>query len=397
MATAHIESTRRFRVDLKLLLLAFAMSASACASKSPVRKDAAPAPVAGSAEAAAEAVDPSSTADPKPDPKPDPEKENFAARKPSQPPPRADEEGDCDHVGEGGVISATQSVLEEATCNSALWLDGLVGKEGGNLKAARSTEGYVETQYSYSEFFGGDTRIRARVNLELPSWEKRLSAFVGRDDEREFISDRTEKFALQSDFADVGDHDQWLAGLGYSLGSSDEYQTNASIGVASVRHPRLFVQGRGVVDLYSDRRNLFNVRSTLFWDTRRGFGVTAGGDYYRLLRKRLLFRFKNTGTVSEKKTEGLDWLSAAILYKSFGQARVLSGQSFIRGRTDADEPLREYGFRATLQIPLIKNQLIGETLAGYSWPRTDPDKSRDGSYLVGVGLKLHFGKDGDKE
>lgn len=300
----------------------------------------------------------------------------------------------CDEIGEGGMVSAAQSVLEEATCNSAQWLDGLVGKEGGNLKAYRSTEGYVETSYSHSEFFGGDTRIRARVNLELPNWQKRLSAFVGRDDEKEFISDRTEKFALRSDFADIGDNDQWLAGLGYSLASSDRFQTNASIGVASVQHPRLFVQGRGVLDLYSDRRNLLNARSTLFWNTRQGFGVTLGGDYYRLLRQRLLLRLKQSGTVSERKTEGLDWISAVILYQSFGKARVLSGQTFIRGRTDALEPLREYGFRSTLQIPLVKDQLTGELLAGYSWPRTDPTLPRDGSYLVGLGLKLYFGKDG---
>lgn len=295
----------------------------------------------------------------------------------------------CDQPEEEGTISTAQNVIEETTCVSALWLDGLMGE--GDPQAARRTSGYVETAVTWSQISGLKTRTKARVRMELPNWERRLSAFIGRDDEEEFVRDRTVRAAIRSEFPSVGEDDRWLAGLGYSLPGSKRIQTDLRLGVAGLSHPRVFLQGRGLLNVYSDDLNLVYLRSTLFWNSRLGFGTTFGADYNRLLSPRLLLRIAESGTVSQS-SDGLDWTGATILYQKLDQDRGVSWEVFVKGETQAPEPLAQYGFRSTLRSPLIENRLIGEILGGYYWQYEDEERW-EGSYLIGFGLTLPFGLD----
>ncbi|MGQ0622306.1 MAG: hypothetical protein ACT4QA_20715 [Panacagrimonas sp.] len=346
-------------------LAAIALGASACATAPPVTT---PPPAEGSQEPVTD--------------------RSLATKRPGK------RRRGCDRSGDGSMVDAAQTVLEETTCNSALWLDGLVGEGGGDLDAARRTHGYVETTISHSEFNKTDIRTKARVRMELPNWERRLSAFVGLEDEDDFVRDRSEQFALRSEFPSVGDDDKWLAGLGYSLPSSERLQTDFRIGAASLTHPRAFVQARAHLNIYADELNLVYARLTPFYNSRLGFGATFGLDYDRVLSERLLLRFVESATRSES-SGGLDWVSAIILYQNLGQQRGIAWEGFVRGQTQAAEPLDEYGLRAVLRFPILKDLLIGEFLSGYSW-RTDPDVPSDGSYLVGLGLKLPFGEKGER-
>lgn len=287
------------------------------------------------------------------------------------------------------LVDDAQAVLEETGCRAALWLDGLFGKDA-DIAAAKRTHGYLETAVSYSQFEGFDTRTRLRVRFELPTLKERLSAFLGREDDDEFIQDRTEGFALRSQFPRIDDRDEWLAGLGYSLPDSKRLQTDIKVGAASLRKPRAFVRARLHYNAYADPSNLFYLRVTPFWRTREGVGVTVGADYSHVLSPPLLLRYSNVGTISEA-TAGVNWLSALILYQNLREERAIAYELFVRGDTDAAEPLYEYGGRTIYRHPLLPQKLYGEFILGYSWPRSDPDLPRRGSYEVGFGLELPFG------
>lgn len=375
---------------LRAAIIALALSGAACVSPSAAKPDAPDVTVSGGARTGA--VD---DCDRTGEPPEAPEATAEPAGKDGAGSATADTMMEGSGRGTRRAVAGARSVLEEASCNSALWLDGLMVRGDGDLDAARRTSGYVELAQSHSQFYGSDTRIRARIRMELPSWEQRLSVYVGRENEQEFVRDRTEALALLSEFPTVGDDDQWLAGLGYSRPSSRRLQTDLRVGLASVQHPRAFAQARGLLNVYADTRNLLYARSTLFVNTREGLGLTAGIEYNRVLRPRLLFRLKESGTVSQK-SEGVEWISAAILYQKLEHERGISWQAFVRGRTDADEPLREYGLRSVLQFPVFTRRLIGEVLTGYSWPRTDPELQREGSYQLGAGVKLLFGRDDER-
>jgi hypothetical protein len=288
------------------------------------------------------------------------------------------------------IVDDTQALLTETGCRAALWLDGLFG-ETDDFEAAQRTNGYLETSVSHSEFEGTDFRTRLRVRFELPNIKERLSAFVGRDDEEDFVRDRSEGFALRSQFPRVDDQDEWLAGLGYSLPSSERFRSGVKVGAAGLTRPRVFVQGRLHYNAYADQDDVFYVRLTPFWNSRIGVGVTTALDYSHVLTPSLLARWSNVGTVSEK-TEGMNWLSAVILYQNLREQRAIAYEGFVRGETEAPEPLYEYGARVIYRHPLVLDRLYGEFIVGYSFPRTDPTLPRDGSYEVGFGLHLPFGR-----
>lgn len=314
---------------------------------------------------------------------------NSEGGRPAEPSPDHDP---CARNGESAVpvIDDTRQLLEEQTCKSALWLDGLFGENGGDEKAAKRTRGFLEVTGVYSEFGGFSSRTRLRVEYDLPNMENRLSAFVGRENDEDFVRGRTENAELRNTFPALGTDNKWLAGLGYSLPGTKNLQTQFRVGARGLSPPTAFVQGRLRYTLFSDDNDVAFIRTTPFWNTRDGFGVTQSFDYSRIFSRTHLLRWFSVFTQSER-TEGLNWRNSLILYHNLELKRGLAYEAFIRGETDEPEPLYEYGARVLLRHPILRERLFLEWSTGYSFPRTDPEKPRDGSYNVGLSIELPFG------
>ncbi|MGQ0528776.1 MAG: hypothetical protein ACT4PG_02975, partial [Panacagrimonas sp.] len=321
-------------------------------------------------------------------PLPEPEPQPAEVAAPEAPP--ADPSQPCRiyHGDNIEMIDDAARMLHETLCGASLWFDGLFGER--NLDAARSAHGRLELSTTYSEYYGFKERVRLNVRVDLPNLKNRLSAFVGRDDEDEFVRDRSEGFALRSQFPSIDDRDEWLAGLGYSLPGNDRLKSDFRVGVRDLRETRAFVQYRVRYNAYSDQRNLLHFRLTPFYNTRDGFGITPGFDYSYVITNTRLLRWSNIGTLSDN-TEGLDWRSALILYQSVGEGRGAAVEGFIRGATTDDVSVREYGGRLIYRHPLAQQRLFLELVSGYSWPREEIFEEREGSFLVAAGLELPFG------
>lgn len=291
------------------------------------------------------------------------------------------------------LLDSTRSILFEISCNAAFWVDrGLSGKTDPRAHMKR-THGYIEVSALYSEFDGFSHKVRAKARVDLPNTRRRLSAFIEREDENDAIQDRSESFALRSQFPRLEDNGSWLAGLGYNFPGNDRVRTGVRVGVASLSDPRLFVRGKLHYTAYSDTQRLVYGRLSPFWSTRDGLGASMAWDFNYLLRKGLLLRQSNTGTISERIV-GLDWYSALILYQNLdnlASGRGVAWQVFVRGQTDEPEPLAEYGVRAVYRYPMFEDRMHGEVLVGYGWPRIDPNRRREGSSVIGYALTLPFG------
>lgn len=290
--------------------------------------------------------------------------------------------------GDADVIDETRRRIEETTCDAALWFDSLFGD--GDVRSARATRGRVELAVAHSDFEGWDTRLRFSANIRVPSLENRFSAFVGRDNQQDFLRDRTEGLALRSQFPRVDQQDQWLAGLGYALPEAARVHIDFRAGVHGTRRPNAFVQARVGYTPFSDDERLVHLRGTPFVNTLDGLGFTGSLDMDQTLGETRLLRWGTIGTVLQK-ADGLDWRSALILYQNLHKSRALGYEVFIRGVTTAPEPIGEYGFRTIYRQPLVRNRLIGELILGYSWPRNDPALPREGSFGISVGITLPFG------
>src|SRR3546814_7567487 len=92
-------------------------------------------------------------------------------------------------------------------------------------------------------FYGNKVRLRFNAQVPLPNLNRHLSAFIGRDDNDDFIQDRFDNSTLRNNFPNVDDHEKVFAGLGYSLPGSERFDTDFRIGVHGLAPPKPFCKG----------------------------------------------------------------------------------------------------------------------------------------------------------
>jgi len=288
-------------------------------------------------------------------------------------------------------LDETRRLLQETFCGANLWFDGLFGGEP-DIENARQVSGRVELSTLYTEFDGLDVKGRLRLRYDLPTLDRRVNVFLGRDDREEIVEDRQEGFAIRSSVFGLETEEQWLAGLGYSPPGHWAKKIDFRVGGRLKTAPEVFAQSRYRHNLFLGEDSVWRFRETVFWENRAGFGATTSADFDHVVRHNLLFRWGNVGTFSES-TDGLAWRSAAIAYYNLRQSRAVAAEVFLRGSTGADVKLREYGTRAVYRQPVGKPYLFGELIAGYTWPQKDRDQPREGSAMLGLGLELLFGRE----
>ncbi|HYN20219.1 MAG TPA: hypothetical protein VE078_04605 [Thermoanaerobaculia bacterium] len=291
---------------------------------------------------------------------------------------------------EGELLDETRRMLEETFCGATLWFDGLFGGEP-NLENARAVSGRVELSTIHTEFEGTDFKARLRLRYELPTLERRINLFLGRDDRDELIEDRQEGFAIRSSVFGLETQEKWLAGLGYSPPGRWAKKIDVRVGARLKSAPEVFAQTRYRRNVFLGERDVWRFRETVFWENREGFGSTTSADFDHVLRRDLLLRWGSVGTFSES-TEGLAWRTAFLAYHNLRRSRAVAGEIFVRGSTRSEVKLNEYGTRAVYRQPVGKPFFFGELIAGYTWPRFERDEPREGSLMLGFGVELLFGR-----
>jgi hypothetical protein len=288
------------------------------------------------------------------------------------------------------LLDESRRVLAETFCGATLWFDGLFGGTP-DVRNARNVSGRVELSALHTDFEGFDGKARVRLNYDLPNLERRFRFFLGRD-ERSFARDRQEGFAIRSSVFGLEDRDEWLAGLGYRPPGRFLQRVDFGIGARVKSSPEVFAQTRYRRNFFLGRNDVWRFRETVFWENRDGFGSTTGMDWDRVLRRDLLLRWGNVGTISEA-SDGLEWRSAIVLYKNLRGLRAVAGELFARGATDAEVGFRELGARAVYRQPLRAQYFFGDLIVGYTWPKERRDQEREGSAMIGLGVELLFGRD----
>ena len=291
--------------------------------------------------------------------------------------------------GELEVLDEASARLQQTVCGASLWFDGLFGER--DVRAARTAHGRLEVSTANSEFEGEETRIRFDARVQLPALERRLSAFIGRDNEEEVSQDRREGLGLRSQADELNQVEDWFAGLGYRLEEHLGIRSEFRVGVRGLAHPVMFMQLRNSMIAYEGDDDRVGLRLTPFVNHLDGAGVTAGIDYDHALTPTRLARWSAIGTVHEE-SPGVLWRTAVLIYQSLSGFRAVALEAFERGATGAPESLLEYGVRTIYREPFFERRLFAELVVGYSWPRVDPALEREGSAGFTFGLELPFGK-----
>lgn len=298
----------------------------------------------------------------------------------------------CDqqYAKDRDVIEATREGLDELVCEAHLWLDGLFAATP-DVNAARRSRGQLSMTTEYSEREGWGFRLRLRIRVTLPALKNRLSAFVGREPNNDFVSGRGDSLALREQFPALADEDQWLAGLGYEIPAGYRVRSTFRIGARRLANPEVFVRNRFYWNALASSDYVLNLRLIPFWTNKDEFGVTTGLDYALALSDLTLLRWDLVGTNSAS-TKEVSWRAATILYRSLRAETGLALEIYFNGDTGETEPLREYGTRALLRLPLSAKRLYLLLSAGPSWYQPgDASVPRREYFASRLTLNLPFG------
>jgi hypothetical protein len=275
-------------------------------------------------------------------------------------------------------------------CGSALWFDSFFGDERANQERV-STFGYVRAGAGYRQVQGFEPKVRMRLKWRLPSFEERVHIVFGRDDLESLLEDDPQRFSDDAVITrEDEDTDDWLLGLGWTPMANryNRFGLNAGVRLDWPLDP--YVQGFYRYQWVLTDRTMARLRQTLFWKNSEGLGETTRMDVDFVPGNRFLLRWWGRGTFSQS-TDGYDWRTALILFHDLGGSNALAYQADMRGATQAEVPLREYGFKVVLRHRTDRPWLFVELHTGVAWLRKTLAEERRRNLGIGLGVEIQYG------
>jgi len=229
---------------------------------------------------------------------------------------------------------------------------------------------------------GFDWLTRFRVRLDLPNIRERAYLFVGRDNEKEVVSDRPEGFTRREQLLQETREDQsFFAGVGAQVAEV----LSLRAGLRGGFKPYTQARYRDSWDL--TRRDAIELTQTLFWTLDDGFGSTTALNYGHLFEPSLALRWNSAATWAQY-TDGVAWQAASACPRLRLPAPTVAG-GLINGQTGGEARCRSTACA----------RAGSSRLQGLAARRTDPrlllaaqghgHRARPG-LAIGAGLVMRF-------
>jgi len=282
-----------------------------------------------------------------------------------------------------GVIESARLSMRSTT----LWLASSVDSWFGDIpfeEGGQVTDGRLSFSLLLREHEKPDWNLRFNARFRLPNLERRAYLFVGRDDERELVSDRPGTLSRpQQLLPENRDDSTFFAGFGVTLRDALDFRLGLRGGL------KPYAQARWRRPWQIDEARRVELRLTFFWSLDDHLGSTTALSYEQALSPVLAARWVTAGTVTQV-SETLEWSSLVGLHRAFGTQRLLSLEALVNRRLDSGVGASDYGVQLRCEQPLHRQGLFGDILVGHCWPREDAESERVRAWALGGQLKLKF-------
>ena len=283
-----------------------------------------------------------------------------------------------------------EDLLEESRAQVrgfSLWLGETVNDWFGDRPfedGGKVTHGRLGLRNLWRQDEGWDTNVRFRARFDLPNLRDKAYVFIGRQNERELLTDQSEAFTREQLLLEERRREDQtgFAGLGVALRRNLDFRVGVRGGM------KVYTQVRYRKQWALTEQDRIEFRETVFWNNKDKFGSTTALDYEHAFTPTLSLHWQNATTISEK-TDDFAWGSSLGLFKRFGDDRILSGEMVVTGETGAKENVDEYGVRMKWTQPVYREWLIGEFIVGHYWPQRE-DRERERAWAAGVNLEMRF-------
>ena len=297
----------------------------------------------------------------------------------AEPPASADPEPAAPNV----LLETAHTQVRAATVWLARGVDGWFGsqpfEEGGRVSDGRISLALLKRQDESIDY-----ALRFNVRLRLPNAEKYAYVFIGRDDQRDVITDTPAAFSQQQRLLrERAEAPSFIAGLGLNLPHSFDARIGFRGGLkpyAQLRYSKTWTAASG---LRAD------FRETLFWAKDDRLGLTTALSLEQPLSARWALRWLNAVTVTQNAPK-LDLSPNLGAYQALGEQRLLSLEALLHAVQGSGVGLSDYGVQVKWEQPVYRQWLLGEVLVGHFWPRNDPAVPRTKAWALGASLKMSF-------
>lgn len=297
----------------------------------------------------------------------------------------------CDWELENQEIQEqSREVLRSWSCHSFRWFDSLWGDSKDFPE--NEVKGWMIAGAEYREYDGFDPRLRIRVRAPLPNLDDRWDLILGRVDETSFVSDTQTDDTQFFNPGAVNQQDEeaeWLLGLGHR-GRNTKKGWDWSAGVRLRVPPRPYAKLQYYYNKdFNEDTNLY-FRQTFFWRSDDGFGLTSRGEVNHEIDPGNHLRYEGIITHSED-TEGNEWYFGTTWYHRFAGENGISLLAFANGESEAEEPLKDFGFNLIWRRPFTREWMYLSMGPSITWPREFQSEKREMSLGFGVWIELEFG------
>jgi hypothetical protein len=332
-------------------------------------------------------MEPVEETDPPREEEPDAESEETVTRRL----PVSDDPCEVRAAGDEERLDRFRREVYESVCEAAQWFDGFFGSRRFD-EEARQTHGRLGVQVVWDEYDGFDLDGRLKVRVDFPNLDRRVNAFLGREDEQAFLTGSEERLDFLPTFFQREGGEEWLLGLGYRPVGNDRSALDFDGGIHIATPVDPFVRARyRYVWLIGDD-NLLRARQTVYWTNQRDVGSGTRVDFERPVGTRSLVRWSGN-MVFDGQTRGADWDSGVTLFHGFSDDRAISFFAGIDGETDRAVPIENYGTRITYRQRMLREWFFGELITGVTWPRQHLHEQRERSWHFGFGAEIYFSRD----
>ncbi len=227
--------------------------------------------------------------------------------------------------------------------------------------------------------------LRFNARFRLPNLEEKTYFFIGRDNEREVVTDTPGALSRQDQLlTDRSSDRSFFAGVGRSLNELVDFRLGFRGGLkpyAQARYRRPWEIGE---------HGLARVPRDAVLDRRDKFGSTTALSYEHSLAPRsgaALAECRDDHAGEHASSNGRAALAPTAASATCGCCR---SNCWPAGGRAPRSTVSDYGIQTKWEQPLYRTSLLGELIVGHFWPRRDGLLPRSEAWAIGTRLKLRF-------
>jgi hypothetical protein len=313
-----------------------------------------------------------------------------ASAPPAPPPAPAPPLADPEPPAEPALDPSTAELAESARASvraTTIWVASGVDSWFGDRRFAREgrvTNGQLDVSLLKRERERWDADVRLNARFTLPNIERLGYVFVGRDNERELVTDRPGALTRQDQLQPMSAEDKkFFVGLGRALDEAFDVR----LGLRGAFKP--YAQARLRARWELGAADVLEARQTFFWTVDDRAGSTTAVSWDHVLTPSLGLRWLAAATVTQELPKFV-WASSIGAYQGFGHQRQLSLEALVNGQQGSGVGALDYGLQARWEQPVHQDWLLGNVVLGHFWPRPMQQEPRRGAWALGAGLKMRF-------